>query len=89
MNYIKQVFPIDKDGSGEVVRNVRDPERSAPRESVQWIKHDDKSFSGSKPACACVFTDHVETETASVVCFRVCVCVYTHMLGRVCGHICM
>lgn len=49
-----------------------DSERSALAESVRRIKQNDKSFARSKPACACVFTDHVETETARVVCFCVC-----------------
>lgn len=54
------------------------------------MKHNDKSFQGSKAACACVFTDHVETETARVVCFhahvcaRACVCIRTHA-GCVCS----
>lgn len=61
---------------------MRHSERSRARESVQRMKHGDKSFSGSKPACACVFTDHVETETAQLVCFYVCVCV------RTCGPVC-
>lgn len=65
----------EKDKRGETVAEVRRSERSTGRESVRWMKHDDKSLSGSKSPCACVFTDHVETETASLVCFHVCVCV--------------
>lgn len=65
-----------KDKRGEILAEVRRSERSTGRESVQWMKHDDKSFSGSKSACACVFTDHVETETAGLVSFRVYVCAH-------------
>lgn len=68
---------IDSDGSGE---GVRHSERLTVRKSVQWIKHNDKSFSGSKPACACDFTDHVETENFSLV----CVCAHAGLCACLC-----
>ena len=52
---------------------------------MRWMKRGDKSFTGSKPACAGVFTDRVGTETARVVCFQVCVCVCVCVCACTCG----